>query len=140
MGSYYTGIEGGLSVDGKSIGKVREWQFAGEVEAVATTNLGDYAQNYIAGRQKHGGSCTLFWYVNTDGVLESRPLIGAIMRTGHVDPDKKFRLRLSSADQVLEFDALITSVSTMSKAGDVMSASISFAVCGELAQVSLGGL
>jgi len=140
MGKFYTGIEGSLSVDGVKVGKVRDWRFSGEAEALEVTTLGDYARSYTLGRQSHGGSCSLFWYANDQGTLEAKPLLGSILRTGRVDPDKKYRLRLTSSNLAYEFDAVITTVETGAQAGDVIQAGISFTVCGELLAVNLGGL
>jgi len=140
MGKFYTGIEGSLSVDGVKVGKVRDWRFSGEAEALEVTTLGDYARNYTLGRQSHSGSCSLFWYANDNGQVEAKPLVGAILRTGRVDPDKKYHLRLTSSNLAYEFDAVITTVETGAQAGDVIQAGISFTVCGELLAVNLGGL
>lgn len=140
MGKFYTGIEGSLSVDGVKVGKVRDWRLTGEVEPLDATTLGDYASTYIAGRQRYTGACNLFWYASDDGTLEGRPLVGAIMRTGQVDPNKKHRLRLSSANVAYEFDALITTVETGAQAGDVIQAGIAFSACGPLLEVNLGGM
>lgn len=140
MGKFYNGIEGSLSVDGAQIGKVRDWRFTADVEALDVTTLGDYSVNYMPGRQRYSGACNLYWYSTDEGKLESKPLVGAILTTGKVDPDKKYRLRLASSNLVYEFDALITNVSTGAQAGDVIQAGIAFNVCGPLRQVNLGGL
>lgn len=140
MAKFYTGIEGSLSVDGVKIGKVRDWSFSGEADAIETTHLGEYGRQYIAGRQSHSGSCTLFWYANSDGAVEGRPLIGALLRTGHISPTERFTFRLESANVALEFQALVTRVETGVSPGSVMQASIGFVVCGELTEANLGGV
>lgn len=140
MGRFYTGLEGSLTVNGVKIGKVRDWSFSGDAEAIETTHLGEYGRQYIAGRQSHAGSCSLFWYANSNGEIEGRPLIGALLRTGHVSPTERFTFRLESSNMALEFQALVTHVETGVSPGDVMQASVAFTVCGELSEVNLGGI
>jgi hypothetical protein len=138
MGKVYTGIEGSLFVDGQKVGKVRKWTFDGDAEALETTTLGDYAPTYRYGRQSYAGSCTLYYYRNKTGVIEGKTLFGALLRTGRIDPDQKYRLRLVAADRSVEFDALITSFGIGAEQGDVMSADVSFVVSGPLIEASMG--
>jgi hypothetical protein len=139
MGKVYTGIEGSLFVDGQKVGKVRKWTFDGDAEALETTTLGDYAPTYRYGRQSYAGRCTLYYYRNKTGVIEGKTLFGALLRTGRIDPDQKYRLRLVAADRSVEFDALITSFGIGAEQGDVMSADVSFVVSGPLIEASMGG-
>ena len=139
MGKVYTGIEGSLFVDGAKVGKVKSWDLAGSAETLSTTTLGDYAPTYRYGRQAYSGSCTLYYYRNETGVIEGKTLFGALLRTGRIDPEQKYRLRLVAADRSVEFDALITSFSISATQGDVISADVSFVVSGPLIEASLGG-
>lgn len=140
MSKFYSGIDGSLSVDGVKLGKARNWQFSTELEALDTTTLGDSQRYYRGGRQQSGGSCVLFWYAKDNGQLDGKPLIGALIQTGTVDPTKKYKLRLGSASMVVEVDALITSASVEAQPGQVMAAQLAFVACGPLTEVNLGGL
>lgn len=139
MAKYYSGIEGKLSVDGVAISRVATWNFSSEVEALDRTTLGDSARKYCAGRQMSAGTCTFFYYEASDGKIEARPLLGALIQTGTVPQDKTYRLKLASAGRSVEFDAVITSVETAAAPGSVMQASVAFAVTGPLIEASLGG-
>ena len=139
MGKIYSGIEGGLVVDGLKVGKVRDWSIAGAIASLETTTLADYMPTYRAGRQEYSGSCKLYYYRNAAGTVEGQALFGAVLRTGHVDPDQKHRFKLVAGDRSLEFDALVTSVGLGAEQGDVMSADVSFVVSGPLIEASLGG-
>jgi hypothetical protein len=139
MGKVYTGIEGSLFVDGQKVGKVRNWTFDGDAEALETTTLGDYAPTYRYGRQSYAGSCTLYYYRNEADSIEGKTLFGTVLRTGKIDPDQKHRFKLVAGDRSLEFDALVTSVGLGAEQGDVMSADVSFVVSGPLIEASMGG-
>lgn len=139
MAKFYSGIDGSLSVDGTTIGKVRNWSFDGSVEALATTTLGDSAATYRAGRQGYTGNCEVFYYADSAGQLLTAPLLSDVISTGGVSPDQKRRLVLSAGDRRLSFDAVITDVAVAAEAGDVMRAAVSFVVSGPLVEASLGG-
>jgi hypothetical protein len=139
MGKLYSGITGSLSVDGVTIGKVREWSLEGSAEALATTTLGDWAPTYRYGRQQYAGSCVVLYYADENGKVESKPLIGDVLQTGKVPTGLKRRFKLVAGDRSVEFDALVTDVSMAAGAGDVLSADVSFTVSGPLIEASLGG-
>jgi hypothetical protein len=139
MAKYYNGTDGSLSVDGVVIGKVRNWSFTGSVDALGTTTLADSAATYRSGRQSYSGSCDVLYYADGQGAVVSKPLLSDVLRTGAVAPSQKRRLVLAASARKLEFDAVITNVQIGASAGEVMQASISFVVTGQLVDASMGG-
>lgn len=138
MAKFYSGTDGRLSVDGVVVGKVRDWSFSGTKQALETTTLADNAATYCNGRQSYGGSCEVFYYEDANSQLSPKPLLSDVLRTTAATPNQKRRLVLSAGERKLEFDALITDVEIEASAGDVMSASISFVVSGQLIDASIG--
>jgi hypothetical protein len=139
MSKFYTGTDGSLSVDGTKIGKISGWTFDGAVESLDATTLADSVTTYRAGRQSYSGSCEVLYYTDVFDQLAAAPLLGEVLRTDAVSPNKKSRLDLIAGDRKLSFDALITGVSTGIRVGEVMRASVSFVVCGPLVDASMGG-
>lgn len=142
MSKYLTGIDGALYCDGTKVGRVSDWSFSGEVDALETTTLGDYAKTFASGVQSYSGSCSVFCYEDEIGQLESSVLTGDVIRTGATPYDRKHRLKLQVKGQVknreIECDVVITSVDFEAAAGDVMKADISFVVTGGLIAAGLG--
>ena len=140
MGKFYTGLQGALRVDRVPVGRVRDWRFSGQVETLETTNLGDFARDYVPGRQSYAASCTAFWYADDAGVLQGKSMFAAVLQTGQVDPNKRYVIEMTSSNILYKFNAIVSSIETGAQVGDVMQASVTFQICGPLTEVNLGGL
>lgn len=144
MSKYLTGIDGTLYCDGAKVGRVSDWSFSGEVDALETTTLGDYARTFASGVQSYSGSCSVFCYEDDLGQLESFALTGDVLRTSATQYNSKHRLKLlvkgQAKDRAIECDVVITSVGVEASAGDVIKAEIEFVVTSGLIAAGLGVL
>ena len=138
----YTGIDGALYVNGDKVARVQSWQFTGNVDALETTTLGDFARDYINGVQSYSGTANLFYYENASDLIEGAAMFEQVVRTDATPttPATVLKLQFDNGGvnpRVLEFTCLITSFDISAAAGEIVNASINFNVCGPLTTVSV---
>jgi hypothetical protein len=142
MGRYLSGIDGALFCDGTKLGRVSNWSFTGNVDALESTTLGDTARAYVSGVESYSGSCTVFLYEDDAGALQASALTGDVLRTTAKPHGLKHRLKLAVAGQTkeraIECDVVITAVQMQAAAGDVLTAAVDFVVTGNLIGAGLG--
>ena len=141
MSKYFTGIDGTLSVDGKTVARAREIQIQGSIETLETTTLADNESTYIQGRRAYTGSCTIYYYEDTNGVLQEASILQNIFSTTTPSKTRTFQFQVTLGgqykDRVLAFNAYINSIDMAFTAGDVISAGIGFTVSGPLTTTTL---
>ena len=140
MAKYFTGTDGAFLVDGKQTAKIANWSFSAQTSTLETTTLGKYAREYIAGIQSFSGSASLYYYVDSDDVLDGKDLIEEVIRTNAPDqtPQHSLTLRLQEVPQrQVTLKVLITSVNIAAAVGELVTAQISFTGTEPLSDASL---
>ena len=140
MAKYFTGTDGAFLVDGKQTAKIANWSFSAQTSTLETTTLGKYAREYIAGIQSFSGSASLYYYVDSNDVLDGKDLIEEVIRTNAPDqtPQHSLTLRLQEVPQrQVTLKVLITSVNIAAAVGELVTAQISFTGTEPLSDASL---
>jgi len=136
MAKQFTGIDGALFADGNRVGKITNWTFQGNADALETTTLGDYARCYVYGIQSYSGSCTLLYYEESAGSIVGAPLMSDVMRTTQTPTEGTHEIELrylnGAANHSVRFDCLLPTVAIAATVGGVVTAEISFQVTGPL--------
>lgn len=136
MSKYFTGIDGTLSIDGAVVARARSIQIQGSIGTLDTTTLADEHDTFIQSRRSYNGSCTIYYYEDTNGALSANQPIQNIFGTAVPSKTRTFTFRVNLTgqykDRVLEFNAYIASISMGLSAGEVLSADITFTVTGPL--------
>lgn len=162
--SFFTGSEGQLwfaeqytipDADGNlpgqtNIAKVKNWSFSSTTETLDVTSLGDTDRTFRLGLRSATGSCSLFYYVRTDGTGTVQQLIEqqlgerSVPETGTNSDDEpgKFTLKLLWGRGMLNPYYLIcrvtiTSLTMTMAVGEMMSCDINFAVNGAPVKMKL---
>lgn len=141
MAKQFTGIDGALYADGSRIAQVTTWQFQGKVDELETTTLGDYARTYVYGVQSYSGSCTLLYYEESNKRIAGRNLMTDVMRTTQTptEPTHNMELRYlnGAATHSVRFNCILPTVSISASVGGIITAQVSFTVCGRLTASSI---
>jgi hypothetical protein len=146
MAKVYTGRDGSMILDGIQVAKVVNWSIQADMEALETTTLGDVRRSFTPGIISYSGSCTVLYYKdqpNPGNETSATRLLKKLFNTspnGYVKQNgSEFTLRLtdSTDNNDLTFNAFITSASIGASVGEVVSASVSFQVNGDLIAVSM---
>ena len=135
MARQYSGQDAALYVDGAKVGRVTAWSIDGNVDALETTTLGDFARSYMQGLEAYSGSLTLLYYENTSNAIEGSSLLEDVFRTTAAPTATHgLELRLSNGSKTrsIGFKAVITSSSISASVGDIVTAELSFDVTGPL--------
>jgi hypothetical protein len=141
MSKYFTGTDGTLSIDGAVVARARNIQINGSIEALDTTTLADNESTLIQGRRSYSGSCTIYYYEDTNGSLSAATILQNIFSTNAPSKTKTFAFSVTLAgqykDRVLAFNAYVTSIGMAVTTGDIVSAEVSFAVSGPLTTTTI---
>lgn len=142
MAKQFTGIDGALYADGNKVAKITAWSFSGNVDALETTTLGDFARSYVYGVQSFTGSCTLLYYEGAQSKISGRELLTDVMRTTQTPTEPTHELELSyengAVKHSVRFDCLLPSVEVSAAAGEIVTAEVSFTVTGPLKAATVG--
>ena len=150
MAKYYSGQDGSLLVQSATstegfdandrVAKVRSWSFTLNTAVLETVSLGDFDRTIIPGISSVTGSCSIYYYAESQGAshnangsnkLLSTKIIDSILpRSGNTPtstqrPKVKFRLQVDSKHLIV-LNAVITSFSMTNSVGEIMSADINF--------------
>jgi hypothetical protein len=141
MSKYFTGTDGTLSIDGVSVARARNITIDGSIETLETTTLADNNPTYIQGRRSYSGSCTIYYYEEPSGNLDSHRALQNIFSTTTPSKTQTFAFRVTLAGQyknrLLEFNAYINSIGLTVSTGDVISADVNFTVTGPLTTTTI---
>ena len=141
MAKQYTGIDGALYADDVKIARVSDWSFSAQADTLETTSLGDYARDYVYGVQSFSGSATIFYYENNSSAIEGNALLSDVIRTSQT-PTKpthalELQFRNGSVNRSVKFMCALNSVQVAASTGEIITAQISFTVCGPLVAATL---
>ena len=140
MAKYFTGTDGAFLVDGKQTAKIANWSFSAQTSTLETTTLGQHAREFVAGIQSFTGSASLYYYVDSNDVLDGKDLLEEVIRTGAPDrtPQHSLTLRVQEVPKrQVTFNVLITSASIGAAVGELVTSQISFTGTGALLDASL---
>ena len=141
MAKQFTGIDGALYADGDRIAKITQWQFQGKVDELETTTLGDFARTYVYGIQSYAGSCSLLYYEKDGATIEGGNLLSDVLRTTQTptEPTHTMELRYlnGAANHSVQFKCILPTVAITASVGGIVTAEVSFTVCGSLTACSL---
>lgn len=141
MSKYFTGTDGTLSIDGVAVARARSIQIQGSIGTLETTTLADEESTYIQSRRSYTGSCTIYYYEDINGKLDTYLPLQNIFGTATPSKTQTFAFKVNLDGQyknrALEFNAYITSVSMGLSAGEVLSADVAFTVTGPLTTATI---
>jgi hypothetical protein len=135
MARQYSGQDAALYVDGAKVGRVTAWELSGNVDALETTTLGDFARSYMQGIESYSGSLTLLYYETDANAIDGGGLLDDVFRTTTAPTTThSLELRLSNGSKTrsLGFKAVITDSSISASVGEIITAELSFNVTGPL--------
>ena len=130
--SFFSGRDGSLYANGVRLARVADWSLSSTVEALETTNLGQYNRTYRSGLKSSSGSCSI-WYHDNDPV----PLLQRVIHTGEATDIDIVQLSLRWGQKKIDVNALITNANLACQVGAVMQAQLSFNVTGDFQEVEL---
>ena len=141
MAKQFTGIDGALYADGNRIAKITAWQFQGQVDSLETTTLGDFARTYVYGVQSYQGSCSLLYYEADGPQIEGHGLLTDVLRTTQTPTEPTHTMELQymngATNHSVRFKCILPTVAIAANVGGIVTAEVSFTVCGSLTACSL---
>jgi hypothetical protein len=121
-----TGANGELRYNGIRVAKCRNFSIDISRDALETTNLGVFDKTYVEGLRGATGSATIIY--DNDEIGAMSLLRSIFLNSGSGSPVAM--ILNTSTDNALEFNALVTQVSTPVSVGEVTACSVSFQVTG----------
>ena len=82
MAKVYTGRDGVLQVAGTTIAKVSSFSVQANLETLETTTLSENIRSYVPGVVGYTGSCSLLYYKEDSGSINTTSLLSALVKTG----------------------------------------------------------
>lgn len=143
MAKVYTGRDGVMQLAGTTLAKVVNFAFQSDLETLETTTLGDNLRSYTPGVVGYSGSCTLLYYKQDSGGINTTSLLNKLVKTGTAgvsDADTvqlTFRWVDGSDNNDIRLNAYVTGASMGADTGDIVRAEISFVGTGQLLTVSI---
>jgi len=142
MAKQYTGIDGALYADDVKVARVSDWSFSAQADTLETTSLGDFARDYVYGVQSFSGSATIFYYENDSNQIEGKTLLSDVIRTTQTPTEPthvlELQFRNGSINRSVKFKCALNGVEISAATGEIITAQISFNVCGPLVAATLG--
>lgn len=150
--SYFSGINGQMSVNGSKAAGVRAWQLSSSLGVLDATTLGDTDKVGVPGIRTVTGSCTLLYYQETPGQNTGNScseLIRALIKSrtrgdtpGVAAETAKVQFQLkvddgSVAGKYFTVDAYLTSAQMQMAVSEVLQAQVSFEVIGAPLEVTI---
>jgi len=142
MAKYFTGTDGAFLVDGKQTAKIANWSLSAQTSTLETTTLGKYAREFVAGIQSFTGTANLYYYVDSNDVLDGQELLDQVIRTSAPDRTPQHSLTLQVQDvpkRSVTLKVVITSANISTAVGELVTATIAFTGTEPLAEASLAG-
>ena len=143
MAKVYTGRDGVMQLAGTTLAKVVNFAFQSDLETLETTTLGDNLRSYTPGVVGYSGSCTLLYYKQDSGSINTTNLLNKLVKTGTtgvLDSDTvqlTFRWVDGTDNNDIKLDAYITSASIGAQTAELVRADVSFIGTGQLLTVTI---
>lgn len=135
---FYTGRSGSLVVDGKPVAKIRDWSLETTVQLLSTNTVDSTSNTYTPGIKGASGSATLMYYRLEAGESASysqfTSLLSRVQKVGAINESDRvlMQLRVSGAvNDIIEFNAYITSAQVAVSTGELTAVPIQFTVDGD---------
>ena len=143
MAKVYTGRDGVMQLAGTTLAKVVNFAFQSDLETLETTTLGDNLRPHTPGVFGYSGSCTLLYYKQDSGGINTTSLLNKLAKTGTTgvsDSDTvqlTFRWVDGTDNNDIKLDAYITSASIGAQTAELVRADVSFIGTGQLLTVTI---
>ena len=138
---FYSGTQGKMFIDGVKAAKVRSWSFSSSLGLLDTTTLGDTDATVTPGIRTNTGSCSLFYYAQSDGsggANSASVLIDKLLKAGTegvAAEAQEVVLKLEIDDtgvvtgpRYIQGPVYLTSVAMSCAVGEVFAAEVAFQV------------
>ena len=138
MAKVYTGRDGVLQVAGTTIAKVSSFSVQANLETLETTTLSENIRSYVPGIVGYTGSCSLLYYKEDSGSINTTSLLSALVKTGSAGVtssdtvDLTFRWVDGADINDIKINAYVSSATMGAATADLVRAEISFIGTGEL--------
>ena len=138
MAKVYTGRDGVLQVAGTTVAKVSSFSVQANLETLETTTLNENIRSYVPGVVGYTGSCSLLYYKEDSGTINTTSLLSALVKTGSASVtssdtvDLTFRWVDGTDTNDIKINAYVSSATMGAATADLVRAEISFIGTGEL--------
>ena len=138
MAKVYTGRDGVLQVAGTTVAKVSSFSVQANLETLETTTLSENIRSYVPGVVGYTGSCSLLYYKEDSGSINTTSLLSALVKTGSAGVtssdtvDLTFRWVDGADINDIKINAYVSSATMGAVTADLVRAEISFIGTGEL--------
>ncbi len=138
MAKVYTGRDGVLQVAGTTVAKVSSFSVQANLETLETTTLSENIRSYVPGVVGYTGSCSLLYYKEDSGTINTTSLLSALVKTGSAGVtssdtvDLTFRWVDGTDTNDIKINAYVSSATMGAATADLVRAEISFIGTGEL--------
>ena len=138
MAKVYTGRDGVLQVAGTTVAKVSSFSVQANLETLETTTLSENIRSYVPGVVGYTGSCSLLYYKEDSGTINTTSLLSALVKTGSAGVtssdtvDLTFRWVDGADNNDIKIKAYVSSATMGAATADLVRAEISFIGTGEL--------
>ena len=138
MAKVYTGRDGVLQVAGTTVAKVSSFSVQANLETLETTTLSENIRSYVPGVVGYTGSCSLLYYKEDSGSINTTSLLSALVKTGSAGVtsndtvDLTFRWVDGADINDIKINAYVSSATMGAATADLVRAEISFIGTGEL--------
>ena len=138
MAKVYTGRDGVLQVAGTTLAKVSSFSVQANLETLETTTLSENIRSYVPGVVGYTGSCSLLYYKEDSGTINTTSLLSALVKTGSAGVtssdtvDLTFRWVDGADINDIKINAYVSSATMGAATADLVRAEISFIGTGEL--------
>ena len=138
MAKVYTGRDGVLQVAGTTVAKVSSFSVQANLETLETTTLSENIRSYVPGVVGYTGSCSLLYYKEDSGTINTTSLLSALVKTGPAGVtssdtvDLTFRWVDGADINDIKINAYVSSATMGAATADLVRAEISFIGTGEL--------
>ena len=138
MAKVYTGRDGVLQVAGTTVAKVSSFSVQANLETLETTTLSENIRSYVPGIVGYTGSCSLLYYKEDSGSINTTSLLSALVKTGSAGVtssdtvDLTFRWVDGADINDIKINAYVSSATMGAATADLVRAEISFIGTGEL--------
>ena len=143
MAKVYTGRDGVMQLAGTTLAKVVNFAFQSDLETLETTTLGDNLRSYTPGVVGYSGSCTLLYYKQDSGGINTTSLLNKLVKTGTAGVSDNDTVQLTfrwvdgTDNNDIKLDAYVTSASIGAQTAELVRADVSFIGTGQLLTVTI---
>ena len=138
MAKVHSGREGVLEVVGTTVAKVASFSVQENLETLETTTLSENIRSYVPGVVGYTGSCSLLYYKEDSGTINTTSLLSALVKPGSAGVTSSDTVALTfrwvdGADiNDIKINAYVSSATMGAATADLVRAEISFIGTGEL--------